>query len=157
MELTAKRRLCYKTGYLNMEQRLNKTLEFNFNLDAFELEERIKGAHLRIGFFETRILKAEGFSRAENNQPRYQLVTRLKPGELVGVPYRGIVLPLVATKDGSCLLLHSLEIPRLNNMTERIKGSGNVSKVLELRRNEINQLDIEDTGIPILRLIRASS
>lgn len=127
--------------------------EFSFDQDAFEVAERIKGSRLIVVDKTVIIKNAEGYYRQENEKGQYSALLTQEPGVLMGIKYRNVVLPLISTQDGSCVLLLALEVKREEEDTKVVNGPGNVGKEIGLQKGDVYRIIIEDPYEKIFRLV----
>lgn len=127
--------------------------EFTFNADPFEVAERLRSAHLFSGRIFAKILNAEGFTREENNKPLYRALLQLPPAKIVGISYRGAVLPLITTHDGSCVLLREISVVRNPDREQLFNNPDDISIVLGIDKGTVRSVSIKDPYIPSLRIL----
>lgn len=96
----------------------------------------VQGKRLVVGSRAGWILKAKGFSRAQNDEGVYRPVIDMKPGQVFCPRMRNAILILVACFDGEepggCVLIDEIE---LNGLI--VKGPGRVSEALGLEEPKV--------------------
>jgi hypothetical protein len=125
--------------------------KFSFNSDPEVVNVRLHEATIEFGDQQARIRDTTFFSREENEGGQYTIMLETRPGVIVGVPLRGSTLPLVSTKDGTCIKIDELEVIGKGN--KRIEGPGRVARALALQTGEVREIKIIDPNIPILRVL----
>jgi hypothetical protein len=127
--------------------------KFTFDATSTEVALNLLDAQIDFGSLRATIFNTEPFTKEENQKPKYHFLTQMRPGLLTGILYRGYVLPVFSTEDGSCVLLHEVHIQDQEGI-QRVKGPGRVARAIGLQGFDTRQVEVvEDTLPPVLRVV----
>jgi 3-methyladenine DNA glycosylase Mpg len=122
-----------------------------FSQSHKQLAKSLTGKKIRVGEIEAEILKAEGYSRRENEAPTYAPVLKMKPGSVYCPRHRGGLLVLIACNDGEspggCVLIRKVSIDGTTH-----NGPGRVAQALGIDESKTEGRLKESNGTLTLHI-----